>query len=223
VPKLQLPDDGVTRPMRIQPKARLMAWRLEPLEVWNKSNPRGFELFYQKVRVARVVPFRVGFVQFNGWYWIAEQEGNIPKKDTSNHPVEDPKKAKDDCEDYVRKCLGKPKHGPRRWLSWVKDTLDLSRSTTLSPPCGGKFLLNDKVVVGEIKPFRVGFGKYQGWYWLAFPTKLPEEFSHLIVSAFSSKNYPVVELNEARSECDAYLRKQLLVSPTRHTRRKNKQ
>jgi hypothetical protein len=214
--------------MRIQPKARLMAWRLEPLEIWNKSNPRGFELFYKKVRIARVVPFRVGFVQFSGWYWLAEHEGDneiptIPKKDTSDKPIDDPKKAREACEDYVRKCLGKPKHGPRRWLTWVKDTSDPRRSTTLSPPCGGKFVLNDKVVVGEIKPLRIGFGEYHGWYWIAFPTKLPEEFSHLTVSAFSSKSYPVPELNAARSECDAYLRKQLLVSPTRHTRRKNKQ
>ena len=213
--------------MRLKPTARLMAWRLEPLEVWNKNNPRGFELFYKKVRVARVVPFRVGFVQFSGWYWIAEYEGDevvtrIQKKETSDHPVDDPKKAKDDCEAYVRQWLGKPKHGPRRWLSWVKDTLDPNRSTTLSPPCGGKFILNSKVVVGEVKPFRVGFGKYHGWYWTAFSNNLPpmEELATLSVTSYSSKNFPTEELKDAKDECDAYLRAQLLISPPRSQRKK---
>jgi hypothetical protein len=206
--------------MRIKPKARLIAWRLEPLETWNKNNPRGFELSYKKVRVARVVPFRVGFVQFKGWYWIAEFEGDetiprIPKRNTIDKPTDDPKSTKDECEAYVRKCLDKPKHGPRRWLNWVKDTLDPRRSTTLSPPCGGKFILNDKVVVGEVKPFRVGFGQYEGWFWLAFPTKLPEEFNHLTVSAYSTKDLPVASLTNAKNECDAYLRSQLLISPSR--------
>jgi len=213
--------------MRLKPKARLMAWRLEPLEVWNKDNPRGFELFYKKVRVALVVPFRMGFVQFNGWYWIAEYEGDaaipcISKKDTSEDPVDVPKEAKDGCEAYVRKCLGKPKHGPRRRLSWVKEVPNPNRSTVLSPPPGGKFLLNEKVVVGEVKPIRVGFGKYQGWYWVAFPNNLPEEFSHLIVTTFSSKDYPLDELTDAKHECDFYLRKQLLISPARPPRKKKR-
>lgn len=188
--------------------------------MWNKSNPRGFELFFKKVRVARVVPFRVGFVQFKGWYWIADYEGsegvpNIPKKETSNHPVDDPQKAKDACDAYVRGILVLPKHGARRRLAWVKEPTDPGRATTVGPPLGGKFLLNEKIVVGEVKPLRIGFGQYRGWYWLAFPTNLPEDFSHLIVTPYSSKIFPLEDLNDAKRECDAYLRKQLLISPVK--------
>jgi hypothetical protein len=205
--------------MRLAPTARLWAWRSEPLKTWNKDNPRGFELFYRNVRVARVLPLRAGFTEFDGrWYWIAEYSGDpgvpaIPRKKTVHDPVHDPKKAKDDCEAYVRQCLGKPKHGPRRRLSWVKEVPDPNRSTAMGPPPGGKFLLNEKVVVGEVKPFRVGFGRYQGWYWLAFPNNLPEEFSHLTVTAYSSKSFPLDRLSDAKAECDFYLRKQLLISP----------
>ena len=206
--------------MRLKPTARLMAWRSEPLKTWSKENPRGFELFYKKVRVARVFPFRVGFTTFDDrWYWIAYYAGDpgvpaIPRRSSVHDPVHDPRKAKDDCEDYVRQCLGKPKHGSRRRLSWVKEVPDPNRSIAIGPPPGGKFLLNEKVVVGEVKPFRVGFGAYKGWYWTA---SLPptDEFSHLTVEPRTTKNSPAGSLRAAKDECDAYLRDQLLISPMR--------
>lgn len=205
--------------MRLKPKARLMAWRLEPLETWDKSKPRGSELFYKKMRVAQVIPFRVNFTDFGGWYWVAEYAGSdgvkcIPPKKTVHEPVEDLKKARENCEAYVRGCLGKPKHGPRRRLSWVKDVLDPNRSTVLGPLPGGKFLLNETVVVGEVKPFRVRFGEYLGWYWTA---KLPplEEFSHLTLVPRNTKDVPVATLESAKRACDEYLRSQLLISPLR--------
>lgn len=203
--------------MRLTPKSRLMAWRLEPLETWDQTKPRASELFYKGVRVAQVLPFRVDFTEFKGWYWVAEYTGSegipcIPRLDTVNTPSEDLKELRRSCDAYVRKCLGKPKHGCRRRLSWVKDTQDPNRSTALSPPCGGRFLLNETVVVGEVKPFRVRFGEYQGWYWIA---KLPplEEFSHLTVVPQSTKGTPVGSFEEAKSACDEYLRSQLLISP----------
>jgi hypothetical protein len=206
--------------MRLASTARLMAWRSEPLKTWNKDNPRGFELFYKKVRVARVFPFRVGFTEFDDrWYWIAGCAGDsevpaIPRKNSSNAPLHDTRKAKDECEAYVRQCLGKPKHGCRRRLSWVKEVPDPNRSIAIGPPPGGKFLFNEKVVVGEVKPFRIGFGAYRGWYWTAAlpPT---DEFAHLTVEPRSTKNSPVNSLRTAKNDCDAYLREQLLISPMR--------
>lgn len=210
--------------MRLKPKVRLMAWRLEPLETWDKTKPRGSELFYKKVRVAQVIPFRVGFTEFKGWYWLAEYAGadgveSIPRRKTVHDPVDDLKRARGDCEAYVRGCLGRPKHGPRRRLSWVKDVPDPNRSTVLGPPPGGKFLLNETVVVGEVKPFRVRFGEYRGWYWIA---KLPplEEFSHLTVEPSNTKDSPTCTLKEAKDTCDSYLRSQLLISPPRPPRKK---
>jgi hypothetical protein len=210
--------------MKLKPKPRLMLWRLEPLESWDRSKPRGSELFFDKIRVAQVVPLRVNFTEFDGWYWLAEYAGServkyIPRKKTVHDPVKDLKKAREDCETYVRGCLGHPKHGCRRRLSWVRDTLDPNRSTVLSPPCGGKFLLNEKVVVGEVKPFRVRFGEYLGWYWTA---KLPplEEFSHLTVAPKNTKDVPVCTFEVAKNACDEYLRSQLLISPLKKRVRK---
>jgi hypothetical protein len=205
--------------MRIQPKSRPMMWRLEPLEIWDKTKPRGLELFFKGIRVAQVVPFRVGFTDFDGWYWLAEYAGSdgikcVPRRDTIHTPVKDIKRARGDCEAYVRGCLGRPRHGCRRRLSWVKDTPDPNRAVVLSPPCGGKFLLNETVVVGEVKPFRVRFGEYKGWYWVA---KLPplEEFAHLTVVPQNTKDVPVDTLEIAKCACDGYLRNQLLISPLR--------
>lgn len=208
--------------MRLKPKNRLLIWRLEPLETWDKTKPRGIELHYKRVRVAQVIPFRVNFTEFKGWYWLAELAGTnevVPGKTTVQDPVDDLQVAKSNCEAYVRGCLGKPRHGPRRRLSWAKDVPDPNRSTVLSPPLGGKFLLNEKVLVGEVRPFRVGFGEYQGWYWTA---KLPplEEFSHLTVEPRNTKDSPVSTLKEAKDACDSYLRSQLLISPPRPPRRK---
>ena len=203
--------------MQLRSKSRLMAWKLEPLETWDRTKPRASELFYKGVKVAQVLPFRVDFAEFRGWYWVAEYPGSdgilcIPKMDTVTTPSEDLKGLRQSCDTYVRKCLIKPKHGCRRRLSWVKDTPDSNRSTVLSPPCGGKFLLNEKVIVGEIRPFRVRFGEYKGWYWTANLPKL-EEFSHLGVTPKSTKDSPVDTLAEAKSACDGYLRGQLLISP----------
>lgn len=201
-----------------------MAWRLEPLETWDKVTPRGSELFFKGVRLAQVLPFRIHFREFEGWYWVAEYQGSneitqVPRKDSADSPVLDLKKARDSCETYVRKCLDRPKHGCRRRLSWVKSITDPNRSTVLSPPLGGKFLLNEKVVVGEVKPLRVGFGEYRGWYWTA---KLPplEEFSHLTVEPRNTKDDPTCTLKEAKDTCDSYLRSQLLISPPRPPRKK---
>ena len=193
------------------------------MKTWNKDNPRGFELFYKKVRVARVLPLRVGFTEFDDrWYWVAwyawdsEVPGipTIPQKNSVLNPTHDPRKAKDDCEAYVRQCLGKPKHGSRRRLSWVKEVPDPNRSVAIGPPPGGKFLLNEKVVVGEVRPFRIGFGAYRGWYWTAAlpPT---DEFAHLTVEPRSTKNSPTNNLRTAKDDCDTYLRDQLLIIPLR--------
>ena len=201
-----------------------MAWRLEPLETWDRSAPRGLELFFKKIRVAQVVPFRVSFTEFEGWYWIARHPGSdgidpIPRKSTVHDPVKDTQKARADCEAYVREVLGKPKHGCRRRLSWVKEVVDPNRSTVMGPPPGGKFLLNETVVVGEVKPLRVRFGEYKGWYWTA---KLPplEEFAHLTVAPQNTKDVPVDTLEIAKRACDGYLRNQLLIGPPRPPRKK---
>jgi len=210
--------------MRIRAKNKLISWRLEPLETWDKTKPRASELFFRKVRVAQVVPFRVNFTEFEGWYWIAEYPGSegidlIPLKKTVHDPVNDLKKARVDCEAYVREVLGRPRHGCRRRLAWVWDDVDPNRSVALGPPRGGKFLLNESVVVGEVKALRVRFGEYQGWYWTA---KLPplEEFSHLTVVPRNTKDSPVCTLKEARDTCGSYLRAQLLIGPPRPPRKK---
>lgn len=210
--------------MRLKPKARLLSWRLEPLETWDRTKPRTSELFYSGLRIAQVLPFRIDFTEFKGWYWVAEYPGSegipcIPHKSTVDTPSEDPKGLRKSVDDYIRKCLKKPRHGCRRRLSWVKDVPDPNRSTVLSPPCGGRFLLNESVVVGEVKPIRVRFGEYKGWYWTAnLPTL--EEFSHLTVAPQNTKDTPVDTLELAKRACDGYLRNQLLIGPPRPPRKK---
>ena len=72
------------------------------------QSPRGYDLRLGGVKVGSVRPLRVGFADYDGWFWVAcHAVLGIPWRNSAaaGHPRMTMVEAKAACESYVRQCL----------------------------------------------------------------------------------------------------------------------
>lgn len=187
--------------MHLRPKLSAVKWRpVSPQsEHW---------LYLNDTHIGRVVAFGSEGGKCLGWYWVVEYEGDekVPKipKDTSDQTFGNVWSAKAGCIEHLRKFL---KELQDLELAWVRYLPDKNRAAALLPPSGATLLVNDQWVVGEVKPFRVSYGVYRGWYWVA---RNPEGFPQLGIEPKSSKAEPLDDFLKVKLACWYYVVNQLL-------------
>lgn len=92
----------------------LMVWRNERHEeglARITESPRGVNLFVNGVEVANIIANRIAPLKYEGWIWYTTHEPceklpfEIPRKNTSGHPVATLEDAKTECKAYIKKKL----------------------------------------------------------------------------------------------------------------------
>lgn len=86
-----------------------ITWKKEPKETGLRSvsqSPRGYDLRVDGERVGAVRANKVGWQQWNGWWWYARSDKHgIPLRNEAGAPLKTIKEAKDACKAYVLASL----------------------------------------------------------------------------------------------------------------------